>query len=358
MEIALKLTQYTKAILKWYSDYRRELPWRQTSDPYKIWLSEIMLQQTRVSQGLPYYINFLKKFPSVVDLANASEKEVLLEWQGLGYYSRARNLHKCAKNIVSDYEAIFPESYTELIKLPGIGPYTAAAIASICFKEPIPVLDGNVYRVLSRLFNINSDINSAKGKKDFLHIAKALISDEFPGDFNQAIMEFGALHCLPKNPKCETCMLNLSCESYSMKNQQERPVKSPKKKKRIRYFNYLVLANDRILYMNQRVKNDIWKGLYDFQLIESDSKISNAMAFLKELDIIKEDEWQIHHIKEYKHVLTHQIIHATFYYIDSTIPFNTMKLKPTENANFYNFDQIENLPKPVLIDKYLKEEIF
>ena len=354
----MKLTLYTKALLNWYSDNRRELPWRQTDDPYKIWLSEIMLQQTRVVQGLPYYMNFLNRFPSVVDLANASEKEVLLEWQGLGYYSRARNLHKCAKKIVVDYEGIFPDSYAELIKLPGIGPYTAAAIASICYKESVPVLDGNVYRVLSRLFDINIDINSAKGKKFFFDIAQRLISEEMPGEFNQAIMEFGALNCLPKNPKCKNCVLNLDCESFSLKNQQDRPVKSPKKKKRIRYFNYLVLGNDRSLFMNQRVKNDIWKGLYDFQLIESDGKISDKMVFLEELGIIIEDEWQIHHIKEYKHVLTHQVIHATFYYIDSTSQSNFINEDPIKNADFYNFDQIENLPKPVLIDKYLKEEIF
>lgn len=317
-----------------------------------------MLQQTRVSQGLPYYLSFIKRFPSVTDLAIASEKEVLLEWQGLGYYSRARNLHKCAKKIVSDYGRIFPDTYTELIKLPGIGPYTAAAIVSICFNDPKPVLDGNVYRVLSRLFNIKSDINSAAGKKTFIKIAQALISDKYPGDFNQAIMEFGALQCLPKNPLCEICSLNMSCESYSMKNQLERPVKPKKKKKKNRFFNYLVLSNNRSLYMNKRVKNDIWKGLYDFQLVETDDRISDVMVFLKELGIVEGTEWKIHHIKEYKHVLTHQVIHAAFYYIDLNIPVNKLMLNSIENADFYNFDQIENLPKPVLIDNYLKEEIF
>jgi len=358
LKIALKLTGYTTVLLKWYSENRRDLPWRQTSDPYNIWLSEIMLQQTRVSQGLPYYMNFIKRFPSIADLANASEKEVLLEWEGLGYYSRARNLHECAKNIVYDYGGIFPGTYAELIKLPGIGPYTAAAISSICFYEPYPVLDGNVYRVLSRLFNIKSDINTAEGKKTFLHIARALISDECPGDYNQAIMEFGALQCLPKNPQCEICVLNMTCESYSIKNQMERPVKSTKKKKQIRFFNYLVLVNKRSLFMNQRVKNDIWKGLYDFQLVESDGKISDEIVFLEGLGIIEGAEWQIHHIKEYKHVLTHQIIHATFYCIDANNSVNNLVANSVENADFYNFDEIENLPKPVLINNYLKEAIF
>ena len=317
-----------------------------------------MLQQTRVSQGQPYYISFINRFPTVSDLAKANEEEILLEWQGLGYYTRARNLHKCAKKIVTDYNGVFPDSYNELIKLPGIGPYTAAAIASICFREPVPVLDGNVFRVLSRLFNIEHDISTAEGKKAFLDLAQALITDDNPGDFNQALMEFGALQCVPKNPACDICILNLNCESYILKNQLERPVKANKKKKRDRFFNYLVLGNDKGLYMNQRVKNDIWKGLYDFQLIESDNKLSDMILSLEGLGITKGAEWQIHHIKEYKHVLTHQVIHATFYFIELNI--NNIKLSAgrVENSGFYDFDQIENLPKPVLIDNYLKEEIF
>ncbi len=354
----MKLSGYTKAILDWYDVNRRDLPWRQTTDPYKVWLSEIMLQQTRVSQGLPYYMNFLKRFPTIKNLAKASEEEVLHQWQGLGYYTRARNLHKCAKKIVSDFDGRFPESCSELKKLPGIGSYTAAAIASICFKEPVPVLDGNVYRVLSRLFNIEQDINSAAGKKSFQDLAQALIKEDNPGDYNQAVMEFGALQCIPKNPACGACTLMLSCESYSLKNQMDRPVKSNKKKKRVRFFNYLVLGNNKGIFMNQRIKNDIWKGLYDFQLMESEEKLPDMMIFLKEKGIIKETEWQIHHIKEYKHILTHQVIHATFYLIDLNIPVNKTLSDSFENSNFYDFDQIENLPKPVLIDNYLKEGIF
>jgi A/G-specific adenine glycosylase len=354
----LKLREYTEAILNWYTVNHRDLPWRQTTQPYKVWLSEIMLQQTRVSQGMPYYINFINRFPTVRDLAKSNQEEILLEWQGLGYYTRARNLHKCAKKIVSDYRGVFPESYAELIKLPGIGPYTAAAIASICFKESVPVLDGNVFRVLSRLFNVEHDINSAEGKKYFLEMAQAMITKDNPGDFNQAIMEFGALQCRPKNPGCEICTLNLKCESYAVKNQLDRPVKSSKKKKKDRFFNYLVLGNNKGIYMNQRIKNDIWKGLYDFQLIESDDKISDVIPFLENQGIIKGSEWQIHHIKKYKHVLTHQVIHATFYYIDLNIPNKNQILDSVENTNFYDFDEIENLPKPVLIDNYLKEEIF
>jgi A/G-specific adenine glycosylase len=357
-EEALKISGYTTAILDWYAVNRRDLPWRKTTEPYKVWLSEIMLQQTRVSQGLPYYMNFIKKFPTIRSLAKASEEEVLHQWQGLGYYTRARNLHKCAKKIVSDYGGIFPESFSELQKLPGIGSYTAAAIASICFKEPVPVLDGNVFRVLSRLFNIEHDINSAAGKKSFMDLAQALITDDNPGDFNQAIMEFGALQCIPKKPGCETCSLMLSCESYAAKNQMDRPVKSGKKKKRNRFFNYLVLGNNKGIYMNQRIKNDIWKGLYDFQLIESDVKVTDRMVFLNDLGTNKEVEWHIHHIKEYKHVLTHQVIHATFYFIDLNISVNKLLSNSFKNSNFYDFDQIENLPKPVLIDNYLKEGIF
>jgi A/G-specific adenine glycosylase len=301
---------------------------------------------------------FIKRFPTIRSLAKASEEEVLHQWQGLGYYTRARNLHKCAKKIVSDYGGKFPESYSELKKLPGIGSYTAAAIASICFKEPVPVLDGNVYRVLSRLFNIEHDINSAAGKKFFQELAQAMITDDDPGDFNQAIMEFGALQCTPKNPACEACSLMLNCESYAAKNQSDRPVKSGKKKKRNRYFNYLVLGNNKGVYMNQRIKNDIWKGLYDFQLIESDEKISDSMVFLNNLGTTREVEWQVLHIKEYKHVLTHQVIHATFYCMDLTTPVHKLLSNSLKNSHFYDFDQIENLPKPVLIDNYLKEGIF
>ena len=207
----MKLAQYTKAILKWYADNHRILPWRQTSDPYKIWLAEIILQQTRVTQGLPYYLNFIKKFPSVIKLANASEKEILLEWQGLGYYSRARNLHFSAKYIVNELNGKFPNTYLDLLKLKGVGDYTASAIASICFNEPTAVVDGNVYRVLSRFFGIETPINSSKGIKEFKKLAQRLLPPSNVGDYNQGLMEFGAKQCKPQSPDCLTCPLSDAC---------------------------------------------------------------------------------------------------------------------------------------------------
>jgi len=333
------------------------LPWRQTKDPYKIWLSEVILQQTRISQGMPYYERFIERFPSIFDLAGAEEQKVLLLWQGLGYYSRARNLYKCAQKIVTDYNGIFPDSYEELVKLIGIGPYTAAAIASISFKEKTPVLDGNVFRVLSRLFNVSKDIGTTNGKKYFYKLANALIPDNVPGEFNQAIMEFGALQCLPKNPDCESCVLKINCLSYSKNNQHQRPIKQKKLQKITRYFNYLVVDQENGLYLNKRESDDIWKGLFDFYLFESDVKYSDFMQISNDVCTINENDLLFHGIHEYKHILTHQVIYASFYHITfQNSDFIENRL--LNGGNFYNKEQIQNLPKPVLIDKYLKEEIF
>ena len=203
--------QFSNSLTAWYLQNKRDLPWRNTTDPYKIWLSEIMLQQTRVAQGLPYFLRFIESFPTVFDLANASEEEVLKLWQGLGYYSRARNLHATAKIIANDYGGDFPNNFKELLKLKGVGDYTAAAIASFSFNEVIPVVDGNVYRVLARYFDIETNIALPKAKKEFFELASELISKENPALFNQAIMEFGALQCVPQNPDCSKCVLNSSC---------------------------------------------------------------------------------------------------------------------------------------------------
>jgi len=298
------------------------------------------------------------RFPTVFDLARAEEQEVLRLWQGLGYYTRARNLHKCAQQIVHEYEGAFPESYKSLIKLPGIGPYTAAAIASISFNEETPVLDGNVFRLLSRLFNISKDIGTIEGKKYFQKMAKAMISDFAPGEFNQAIMEFGALQCLPKNPDCETCILKSYCLSYSKNNQHKRPVKQKKVTKNIRYFNYLVFEQDNRLYLKKRDGNDIWKGLYDFHLMESGSKYSDLSQIANDINYINLKDISVYRFREYKHILTHLVIYAFFYHInlnDTNLKIDQFSLN---GGKFYNKRDILELPKPVLIDKYLKEEIF
>ena len=357
----MELTDYGIYLANWYAQNKRELPWRQTRDPYKIWLSEVMLQQTRVSQGLPYYIGFLEKFPTVYALAEAEEKEVLLEWQGLGYYTRARNLHKCAKTIVSHYGGRFPAQYEQLQELPGVGSYTAAAIASISFGQKVPVLDGNVYRVISRLFDIGEAIDTAKSRKIFMDIAAGMIPDIDPGSFNQAIMEFGALVCVPKNPLCAECVLNSKCLSFSKKNQADRPVKRMKVKKTIRHFNYLVMKNQTGIYMKKRIKNDIWKGLFDFYLLESPNEISKLhdIPGIQKLNGVNDPStWKLVHVKEYKHLLTHQVIQAKFFLVRCKDPKQKVWGDIQDDGDFYPLEQIDNLPKPVLINKYLKEEIF
>jgi len=351
------LSHHTDLLLRWYSVNKRKLPWRQTQDPYKVWLSEVILQQTRVAQGLPYYNKFIERFPSVHDLSNASIQEVLLHWQGLGYYTRARNLHKCAKTIVSEFDGIFPGSYSELIRLPGIGPYTAAAIASISFNEEKPVIDGNVFRVLSRLFDINEEIHSLSGRKYFEKLANIMIPSKNPGDFNQAIMEFGALQCIPKNPGCDICDLRSLCLSYSNKNQHERPVHQKKTYKSTRYFDYLVFEDEKGLYLQKREKKDIWKGLYDFYLLESKTKKNDLTEILRDNKLFRNIDLHVNHIREYKHILTHQIIFATFYHVRFTNYHLTANIL-LNTGKFYSLNEIEALPKPVLIDKYLKEEIF
>lgn len=354
----MNTTAYTELLLKWFSDNKRELPWRKTIDPYQIWLSEVILQQTRISQGLPYFEKFTEEFPTVFDLAGASGDEVMLQWQGLGYYSRARNLHKCAKVIVEDYGGKFPESSRELQKLPGIGPYTAAAIASICYNEPAPVLDGNVFRVLSRLFDLNDNIDSPAGKKRFESLANELISSRAPGDFNQAIMEFGALHCSPSNPECASCIFRSCCVSNSRQNQHERPVRKKKVKKKVRYFNYLVLESKLGIFLKKRDDNDIWKGLYDFFLVETVDRNVPARDLIRQIRELRDLDLMEDKVRKYKHLLTHQVIYISF----SRIRIHGKHSISNENilfkGNFYLTHEIEKLPKPVMVDKYLKEEIF
>ena len=266
---------FNQTLTHWYSDNKRSLPWRKTKDPYFIWLSEIILQQTRVDQGLPYYESFVASFPTVFELANATEEHVLKLWQGLGYYSRARNLHFTAKHIVSEFNGEFPNTYDELIKLKGVGDYTASAIASICFNEPTAVVDGNVYRVLARYFGIDTPINSTKGIKEFKALAQNLLPKQLVGDYNQAIMEFGARQCKPANPNCDVCPLNNSCLSLAKGRVDKLPVKLKKTKITKKYFNFLVfVSNDEKTILEQRTKNGIWKNLYQFPLIETTKSIS------------------------------------------------------------------------------------
>ncbi len=344
---------FSDKLVEWYKLNKRDLPWRDTEDPYKVWLSEIILQQTRVNQGMPYYFRFLETFPTVQALAKATEHEVLRLWQGLGYYTRARNLHKCAKVVVSKYNGQFPNNFKSLLQLPGIGEYTAAAIASFSFKEPVAVVDGNVFRVLSRVFGIENEINSPEGKKIFTSLANSLINKKFPDFHNQAVMEFGALHCVPKNPPCLTCPFQSACFAAQRDLQSVLPRKAKSKPSRKRYFYYFVVQRGKSLLMKKRDGKDIWHGLYDFHLLERNRPIK-IEKLLEEVAGSSKSQFTIDQMEisgSYKHILTHQIILAKFVLINT----GKFKLPKEQNLKFYTFEKIYDLPKPVLITRFLSD---
>lgn len=337
----------SRNLIDWYSREKRDLPWRNTQDPYRIWLSEIILQQTRVAQGLPYYHNFVAQYPSVFELANAPEDRVLRTWQGLGYYSRARNLHKTAKIIAQELGGEFPDNYADLLKLPGVGPYTAAAIASLAFGEPVPVLDGNVFRLISRLFGLEYDIANAANRKYFMEVLETLISQEVPGSFNQATMEMGALVCTPRNPKCDQCPVNMSCFAFKHRKQDQLPVKIKKIRIRSRTFHYVIFEYNGKLGLKQRQGKDIWQGLYEFQLFE-------GQPFS-----IQED-WgnDIDHLSGFKHVLTHQRIDADFYLVRCVNADNFEKQLNKYGLTAFTHAQMLILPKPKLLVNYIEQQNF
>lgn len=332
------------------------MPWRQTNDPYKIWLSEIILQQTRVKQGMPYYFKFIAQYPTVTDLAKAPEIEVLRLWQGLGYYSRARNLHACAKTVSEALGGEFPASFDELLKLKGIGRYTAAAIASIAFGQAQAVVDGNVYRVLSRVFGITDDISEAKTLKVFETKANDLIDKQAPGEFNQAIMDFGAIQCTPKSPACAICPMSSFCYAFNSGKQDKLPVKTKKVKVRNRYFYYFIYEYEGKLLMKERGPKDVWQGLYDFSLYESTKPISeesmlNEGANRQGLIVTDISE-------EVKHVLTHQRIFTRFIRVKVKDLGNFETLSESNGLKVYELAEVQELPKPILIQNYLQKEIF
>jgi A/G-specific adenine glycosylase len=302
------------------------------------------LQQTKIAQGLPYYNRFIKKYPNVQVLAGASEKEVLKLWEGLGYYSRARNLHKTAKIIVTNLEGIFPSTYKNLIKLPGIGDYTASAISSFSINEINPVIDGNVYRFLSRLLGILIPINTNKSLKEFRNIAKILISKKNPSDFNQAIMEFGSLVCKPKNPICNECIYQKSCFAYLNQKTLTLPLKNSKKKVKERFLNFLIIKSpDGNTVIEKRINKDIWQNLYQFPLIESEKPLDkkNLSIKLKEIQYLnsKDIEFYLYQNKSFSHKLTHQNIHSSFWI------FDVKKIKNNQ-TNIRNLDMYP-FPKPI-----------
>jgi A/G-specific adenine glycosylase len=343
---------FSTQVINWYEAHHRDLPWRRTRDPYKIWLSEIILQQTRVAQGLPYYEEFVKTFPTVFDLAKAPEQKVLRLWQGLGYYSRARNLHACAKEIVKNYKGVFPNSFDELKKLKGVGPYTAAAIASIAFRESVAVVDGNVFRVLARVFGIDKDIASDEGKKYFFSLANELIDSNRPDLFNQAVMEFGALHCTPKNPKCDECIFSKNCEALKGNLQGILPIKSKKLKVKTRFLNYFVIHSSRKTFMRQRNGKDIWKGLYDFYLIET-PRSKKLELFLQKDELLRKSR-VIRESKVLTHILSHQKLKVKFIDVEKKFSKKDEQLAKKIGLKLFTSKEISKLPKPILIDRFLR----
>lgn len=312
---------FSKTLTNWYSANKRDLPWRNTKDPYFIWLSEIILQQTQIKQGLPYYEAFATNFPSIFHLANAKETDVLKLWQGLGYYSRARNLHATANYIATHLDGIFPDTYKDLIKLKGIGDYTASAIASICYDEPTAVVDGNVYRALSRYFGIEIPINSAQGIKEFKTLATTLIDKKNPGDYNQAIMEFGATQCKPQNPDCSVCPFNTSCAALQKGLVNALPVKLKKTKVTTKHFNFLVfISSDKKTLFEKRDSKGIWQNLYQFPLLETDTSLKSDQ-FKKHpfiLDYMQDVpfEFSLYNGVDIVHKLSHQHLHTKFWIIE------------------------------------------
>jgi A/G-specific adenine glycosylase len=340
--------KFSNTLIYWYLQKNRDLPWRKTKNPYFIWLSEIMLQQTRVAQSLSYYQKFTTTFPTVFDLAKADESTVLKMWQGLGYYSRARNLHFSAKKIAAELNGVFPSTYQEIIKLKGIGDYTASAIASICFEEPTAVVDGNVYRVLSRYFGLKTPTNSTIGIKEFKSLAQTLIDTSQPGTYNQALMDFGALHCKPQNPLCDSCPFSASCVALEKKLTKELPVKEKKIKVRKRYFNFLVIktADDKTI-LTERKGKGIWQGLYQFPIIESEKTISKEALISSEEfeDLFPNDTTlSLFNTKEIVHKLSHQHLYTHFWIVET-------KTLRTANVLWKN---IQDFPVPVLIANFLE----
>ncbi len=336
---------WTTLLLEWYSTHQRNFPWRKTTDPYEVWLSEIILQQTRTQQGLPYYLKFIGAFPTINKLAHANETEVLKLWQGLGYYSRARNLLTTAKTIVNEYDGQFPSNFDELLELKGVGDYTASAIVSICFEQPQAVVDGNVYRLLSRCFGIDEPINTSVSFTLFKRKAQQLMDLKQPGNFNQALMEFGALQCIPKNPNCSQCVFQSSCYAFQNEKVQDLPVKLKRIKIQKRYLNYLVfLDKTNQFILEKRSSKGIWQQLYQFPLWESNKNLKKLPDEAKK-KINDAFSWKKWNKKPILHKLSHQELHLTFWIAKSE--------KKHNKGVTHNY--LQDYPVPVAIQNFMNE---
>jgi A/G-specific adenine glycosylase len=369
MKMHYKLDNHkeSKILCEWYAMNKRDLPWRNTKDPYLIWISEIILQQTRVVQGLDYYNRFVRRFPDIQSLAEADRKDVLKYWQGLGYYSRARHLHETAEDLQRRFGGIFPEQYDEILTLKGIGEYTAAAIASFVWNQPRAVIDGNVYRVLGRLFAVETPMDTGKGKNEYRELAALLMPPEQAGMHNQAIMEFGALQCVPQNPDCEKCPLSDNCMAYASGNPQQYPVRRKKAKTRNRYLNYFFITCGSYTYLHHRTGKDIWEGLYELPLIETSDPVNfdaNVPGNFVDADVLRHFNKLFRgtgqpvisvEMKNVRHVLSHQILYATFY--KAEIQKENVALKKYLKVSLSDLDEY---PFPKLISAFLlrKEESY
>ena len=349
-----RINHIRQALSNWYEIHKRDLPWRDIKDTYKIWISEIILQQTRVNQGHNYYIRFIKRFPDIKSLAEADEQGVLKYWQGLGYYSRARNLHKTAQIILQKYNGSFPTTFKEIISLPGIGEYTASAICSFSYNQPYATVDGNIFRVLSRLFAIDTPIDTTIGKKEFNEIAQQLLDKRNPGLHNQSIMEFGAIYCIPKNPDCINCVLKEFCKAYNLEIAHQLPVKIGKTKVTNRYFNYFFVKQGDYTFLRKRTKKDIWLNLYEFPLLETDkaADLNEILKseFLVELSGNKNIEIE-GPVTSFRHILSHQVINAVFYTINIMTPENT----DLENYQKIRLEDLKRFPVSRLTEMFLEK---
>ena len=341
---------FSEELVRWYLNNKRDLPWRNTTDAYIIWLSEIILQQTRVEQGMPYFYRFAEKYPTVSDFAAADEDDILKLWQGLGYYSRGRNMLKTARLVAERYNGVFPQQYDQLIKLKGIGEYTASAISSFSVNEAKAVVDGNVYRVLARYFGIDEPINSPKGKREFQALANELLNHDHPGLHNQAMMEFGAMLCKPKNPACGICPVRTGCFAFKNNATTSLPVKLKTVKVRDRFFNYFLIFNNNEILLNKRDEKDIWANMYDLPLIETSelTLIDELLALPQIKDYFGEDI-EIQDISPvYKHILTHQRLHVRF------IKLQAPHIKLQQNWFFSRLENLEKFALPKIIFIFIK----
>jgi len=345
---------FTQRLLEWYVPEDRPLPWKNESDPYRIWLSEIILQQTRVKQGIPYYERFIKAYPTVCDLARAPEDEVMKHWEGLGYYSRARNMMVAARTICHNYQGNFPNTYEDIRALKGVGDYTAAAIASFAFNLPHAVLDGNVYRVLARFFGIDQPTNTTQAKKLFTELAHQLLASNQADRYNQAIMDFGATLCTPKKPDCASCPLQTHCVAYQTSRVDQLPQRKPKAPRRIRYFHFLLFNYDNQIIIRRREKKDVWQKLYEFPLLETTQLLNEDQLIqeLKHWPLAQNTTLTIREVsKPFRQLLSHQDIRARFFEIECSSPVQP----PAETGKWISRNELSAYPFPRIIDWYLAD---